>query len=132
MTRGPSGFEATVRVPWSKKTVYKFVVDGRWETNGKSRTERDAYGNLNNVYYAPTKPTKPTIINELPVAVIAPPHSPQDKIPEPPVTIEETSVPEPIEYGTPVVPAAQEEEVILHQAETPAEEVSPELEVRVC
>lgn len=56
LIKTPSGFEASVSVPWSKKTTYKFIVDGRWATADSQPSEYDAIGNLNNVYLAPPPP----------------------------------------------------------------------------
>jgi len=58
LTRKPDGFEAPVLIPWRDKIAYKFIVDGRWMTNGTEPTEID-HGFVNNVYTAPPKP--PTI-----------------------------------------------------------------------
>jgi hypothetical protein len=58
LTRKPDGFEAPVLIPWQDKIAYKFIVDGRWMTNGTEPTEID-HGFVNNVYTAPSKP--PTI-----------------------------------------------------------------------
>lgn len=56
MDESPSGFTATIHVPWEEKVLYKFIVDGRWTTIDQTPTESDRHGNINNVYYAPTKP----------------------------------------------------------------------------
>lgn len=122
MTKGPSGFEGTVRVPWAAKVAYKFVVDGRWATTDQAATERDSIGNLNNVYYAPTKPEIPTIINELPMVTVVPPHRAQVKNLELSLPVEET---ESRENGTPVVPLFQQQ-IPLPQ---PTQEIPPQSEV---
>ncbi|KDQ64953.1 carbohydrate-binding module family 48 protein, partial [Jaapia argillacea MUCL 33604] len=56
LKRTPTGFETSIKVPWSEKVIYKFVVDGRWVTSGDQPTERDGSGNLNHVYFSPSKP----------------------------------------------------------------------------
>jgi len=107
LTNGPAGFEATVRVPWSEKVAYKFIVDGYWKTTEEAPTEVDSAGNINNVYHAPTKPA--TIVDEplLVSAESAP--EPQDDASPPPVPAKEEvqeqqvalEVPKPSTNGTP-------------------------------
>lgn len=41
-------FTATVNLDPSKKTLFKFVVDGVWRCTGEHATEQDTYGNVNN------------------------------------------------------------------------------------
>jgi hypothetical protein len=67
MTKTPTGFEGTVRVPWSQKIYYKFIVDGRWRTTDQAPTEDDGFGGSNNVYHTPNKPVSSTIVNGLPM-----------------------------------------------------------------
>ncbi|KAF9651275.1 hypothetical protein BDM02DRAFT_3091509 [Thelephora ganbajun] len=56
LNKGPSGFAATIRVPWEETVLYKFIVDGKWTTIDQAPTEADWRGNVNNIYHAPTKP----------------------------------------------------------------------------
>jgi len=111
MEKGPSGFTATVRVPWEQKVLYKFIVDGRWTTIDKAPTEVDWRGYINNVYNAPTRPKIDTPRYE-------PPGVQEPKIaPVPaPVPVEEkketpTPAPQPTEKGSVEVPAKPEKAV---------------------
>ncbi|TFY80060.1 hypothetical protein EWM64_g3952 [Hericium alpestre] len=65
LSRTSSGFEAPVRIPWSDKIAFKFIVDGKWMTSDSAPTEADSSGFINNVYKAPPKPA--------PAAVETPP-----------------------------------------------------------
>ena len=56
LTKGPSGFEGRVRVPWGTKVHYKFIVDGNWTTLDGQPAERDPAGHWNNVFTAPPQP----------------------------------------------------------------------------
>jgi Glycogen recognition site of AMP-activated protein kinase len=115
LTKGPSGFEGTVLVPWSEKIPYKFIVDGRWTTTDLAPTEVDPAGNMNNVYHAPTKPTNLTKFNESPSVPIVLAAEPQDKASQPLPTPEEKKlVPEAVLIETPaassLVPAVSASE----------------------
>jgi len=124
LNRGPSGFEGTVRVPWSEKVAYKFIVDGTWRTTDEAPVEYDPIGNRNNVYYAPTRPTLPTISHELPMVAVVPP-SPQPPIKAP---TEEKAVLPTVGAGTPVVPTIeQQEEPTVPAKDTSSNDASPEL-----
>lgn len=59
LTKTATGFEGTVKIPWGLKTPYKYIVDGNWTTTVQQPTEYDSAGNLNNVFYAPARPTAP-------------------------------------------------------------------------
>ncbi|KAH7931364.1 hypothetical protein BV22DRAFT_998932, partial [Leucogyrophana mollusca] len=69
LVKGPSGFEAKVRVPWGERVPYKFIVDGRWVTRDDQPTEPDQPGNINNIYVSPSKPESPTL-DKVPPAVV--------------------------------------------------------------
>ncbi|KAF9495730.1 hypothetical protein BDN71DRAFT_1361047, partial [Pleurotus eryngii] len=56
LARTATGFEGVVNVPWGQRIPYKFVVDGVWRVKDGHPTERDAIGNVNNVYISPPKP----------------------------------------------------------------------------
>ncbi|KAI0092567.1 hypothetical protein BDY19DRAFT_990279 [Irpex rosettiformis] len=56
LTRTVNGFEGTIKIPWARKTPYKYIVDGRWTTTDHQPTEYDSIGNLNNVFYSPARP----------------------------------------------------------------------------
>jgi hypothetical protein len=61
LTKGPDGFEQTVRVPWDSTVTFKYVVDGRWVTSDDHALARDASGNVNNVIHTPPKPVAPEL-----------------------------------------------------------------------
>ncbi|KAL0949123.1 hypothetical protein HGRIS_009207 [Hohenbuehelia grisea] len=63
LARSEGGFKGTAQVPWGERTLYKFVVDGRWTTHDDHPTETDPAGNVNNVYMAPPKPTLSSTTN---------------------------------------------------------------------
>jgi len=86
--------------------LYKFVVDGRWTTIDQAPTEADWRGNVNNIYYAPTKPQDETPRYE-------PPAAKEPKIS--PVPVEEktevpTPAPQPTKEGSVEVPAKPKDE----------------------
>jgi Glycogen recognition site of AMP-activated protein kinase len=56
LTKGPTGFKGSTKIPWNTKIVYKFIVDEQWMVVEHEPTEFDYDGNLNNVYIAPQKP----------------------------------------------------------------------------
>ncbi|OBZ71911.1 hypothetical protein A0H81_08264 [Grifola frondosa] len=70
LSKTPTGFEGTVKIPWGQKVTYKYVVDGRWTTTDDQPTELDPIGNLNNVYTSPARPSPTT--QPSPPAVLAP------------------------------------------------------------
>ncbi|KAF8665744.1 hypothetical protein AX16_000192 [Volvariella volvacea WC 439] len=98
LVKGPYGFEAKVKVPWGSKVLYKFVVDGRWQVQEGYPTEWDPIGNLNNVYYSPSRP-EPT----------PPPTPPSD--PEPAPITETTTITSTTTRtsGEPAIPDPNEE-----------------------
>ncbi|KAH3686131.1 hypothetical protein WICPIJ_002895 [Wickerhamomyces pijperi] len=52
ITKSKGGtFSGSLEVDPSKKLVFKFVVDGKWLTSDRFRTERDSAGIENNVMY---------------------------------------------------------------------------------
>jgi hypothetical protein len=60
LNKGPSGFTATVKLPWERTRVaYKYIIDGRWSHRYDQPTEYDYAGNLNNVYTLPPRPDPP-------------------------------------------------------------------------
>ncbi|KAF8528929.1 hypothetical protein BU17DRAFT_80075 [Hysterangium stoloniferum] len=61
LTKTPSGFQGTVKLPWGSRTLYKYVVDGRWMTAQSQPQETDNAGNVNSVYESPSKPELPSI-----------------------------------------------------------------------
>lgn len=113
MDKSPSGFVATVRVPWEEKVLYKFIVDGSWAFDDKVPTEVDQARNTNNVYHAPTKPEEPKTPRYEPPAAqepkIAPVPAPvpagekKEQLPPP--------APRPTEEGSVEVPAKPEQPV---------------------
>ncbi|KAJ3488623.1 hypothetical protein NLJ89_g11596 [Agrocybe chaxingu] len=56
LTKTPTGFEGTTRIPWNEKIKFKFIVDGQWIVHEDQPTETDPGGFVNNVYTAPPKP----------------------------------------------------------------------------
>ncbi|KAF8529942.1 hypothetical protein JB92DRAFT_2695366 [Gautieria morchelliformis] len=50
LTKTPRGFEGKVKLPWSARVLYKFVVDGRWRTAQSHAEDTDSLGNVNNIY----------------------------------------------------------------------------------
>ncbi|KAF5370038.1 hypothetical protein D9758_001340 [Tetrapyrgos nigripes] len=56
LTKEPSSFKGTTKIPWNEKITYKFVVDGQWLVDDGKPTESDSSGNVNNVLTAPSKP----------------------------------------------------------------------------
>ena len=97
MVEGPTGFTATVRVPWQERVLYKFVVDGRWTTIDNAPTDIDWSGNVNNVYNAPTKPYEPPVVKK---PEITPAPAP---IPAPQPIPAKPREEEPVKDSTPVV-----------------------------
>jgi len=130
LIKGPSGFEGTVGIPWSEKVAYKFIVDGRWATTDLAPTELDGAGNINNVYYAPAKPTSFTNVDGL--SAVAPAERPQARGPDPPAVVE-GKIPEapkvlpPVANGTFVVPVSplSLDQPVSSPAEKPVEVVDP-------
>ncbi|KAG1753689.1 uncharacterized protein EDB91DRAFT_1099341 [Suillus paluster] len=90
LPKGASGFVGNVKVPWSEKIPYKFIVDGKWITRDDRPTELDSAGNLNNVLFTPSKPVP--LILEHPSTSTAP------KIPNS-MTSSTKSPEEPVLYG---------------------------------
>jgi len=110
LSRGPTGFTATVQVPWGTKVLYKYIVDGEWTTIDQAPTEADWRGNINNIYYAPTKPKEVVTPRNDPPAAREPKIAP---VPAP-VPVEEkkpvsTPTPQPTEQSSVKVPAKPEE-----------------------
>jgi hypothetical protein len=109
MNKGPTGFSATVKVPWEEKVLYKFVIDGSWATIDQAPTEADWRGNVNNVYHAPTKP------KELDTPRYDPPAAREPVIAPVPVKEKEKQVPaptlKPTDKGSVKVPAEPEQPV---------------------
>lgn len=56
LTKGPTGFKGSAKIPRDEKIVYKFIVDEQWMVAEHEPTELDQDGNLNNVYIVPPKP----------------------------------------------------------------------------
>lgn len=56
LTKGPTGFKGSAKIPWDEKIAYKFIVDEQWMVAEHEPTELDQDGNLNNVYIVPPKP----------------------------------------------------------------------------
>lgn len=131
MEKGPSGFVATVRVPWEQKVLYKFIVDGKWATIDKAPTEADWRGNINNVYNAPARPKDDTPRYE-PPAVQEPKIAP---VPAP-VPVEEkkevpTPAPQPTKQASVKVPAKPEERVKDQTPVVDKKEPSPPVDKKV-
>jgi len=59
LTKTPAGFQGTVKLPWGSRTLYKYVVDGRWMTAQSQPQEIDNAGNVNSIYESPPKPESP-------------------------------------------------------------------------
>jgi hypothetical protein len=56
LEKGPSGFSATVKLPWDQSRVeYKYLVDGRWETRWDQPFDHSSYSNT--VYTLPPRPS---------------------------------------------------------------------------
>lgn len=110
MSKGPSGFTATVRVPWESKVLYKFIVDGNWTTIDQAPTEADWRGFVNNVYRSPTKPKEPDTPRYEPPATRKPEIAPAPPKPKPAPPIKDTTPvvekkdPSPPVAPVPVVP----------------------------
>ena len=133
MNKGPTGFSATVQVPWEEKVLYKFIVDGSWTTIDQAPTEADWRGNLNNVYHAPTKPEEldtpryePPAAQE-PVIAPVPVEEKEEQVPTP-APVEEkdepvsTPTPKPTDKGSVEVPAKPQQPV---KDKTPVVEKDP-------
>ena len=112
LQRTQSGFEGTVKVPWSSKILYKFRVDGYWVTHEQQPTEVDPAGNWNNVAYTPDKTPESNIDESDKTTLIVVKDDPE---PAPPAVdpIEETTPePAPIEpVDESVLEPAKEEPV---------------------
>ncbi|KAI5124790.1 hypothetical protein M0805_005424 [Coniferiporia weirii] len=67
LNRTPAGFAGSVALPWESKILYKFVVDGNWQTLLGHPIEVDPAGNVNNVAYTPEKPQPNASAEETPI-----------------------------------------------------------------
>jgi hypothetical protein len=56
MTKTPTGFVGTTKIPWGEKIKFKYVVDGKWVLHENQTTETDPGGFVNHVYTAPPAP----------------------------------------------------------------------------
>ena len=112
--------------------MYKFIVDGRWTTIDNAPTEADWRGNVNNIYYAPTKPqevvtprNEPPAVQEPKITPVLAP-APVEKKKEVP-----TPTPQPTVQGSVEVPAKPEEPVKDKTPVIDKKEPSPPVDEKV-
>ncbi|KAF9008791.1 hypothetical protein BDQ17DRAFT_1236389 [Cyathus striatus] len=78
LSKTPTGFEATIKIPYGDKIKYKFIVDGQWVFRDDLPTDVDPGGFINNVYTAPHKSIS-SPLSLPPAAVLQSPfNTPQD------------------------------------------------------
>lgn len=59
LTKTPAGFVGRAKVPWDRKILYKFIVDGKWALKNDQPIEVDlGTGFVNHVYISPPKPVE--------------------------------------------------------------------------
>jgi len=57
LTKTATGFVGTTNIPWNKKILYKYIVDGNWTLlYGRPIEVESKTGFVNHVYIAPPKP----------------------------------------------------------------------------
>ncbi|GAA96640.1 carbohydrate-binding module family 48 protein [Mixia osmundae IAM 14324] len=56
LTKEESGFRGSVKLPYGEKVLFKYIVDGHWQTQPDEPQENDGSGNVNNVLNIPAEP----------------------------------------------------------------------------
>ncbi|KAF7433366.1 hypothetical protein PC9H_005316 [Pleurotus ostreatus] len=109
LARTATGFEGVVKVPWGQRIPYKFVVDGVWRVEDGHPTERDAIGNVNNVYISPSKPVAAPTPAQNGSAVNGVPNGAPSQISKAPLVLESTPATPDVAEVEPAGAASQSE-----------------------